>query len=214
MDDAPKVQIPDLGIGNIASVQNMVRKAGGQAEVLRRPVELDPAARIIIVGVGAFDPAMQALTESGWKGVLAEAVQVKKIPVLGICLGMQLMCKGSEEGRLAGFGWVDADVKRFRFPPDSSLKIPHMGWNTIQVSKVNPLVSTGERDQRFYFVHSYHVVCNDPADVLATARHGYDFTAAYSHDNIFGVQFHPEKSHRFGMALLSNFIGAACLSIA
>ncbi len=205
MQTEQKIRIPDLGIGNLASVHNMLRKLGAEVDVLRQPVALDDGSKLIIAGVGAFDAAMRALTETGWKDVLDEAVTRRKILVLGICLGMQVMCKSSEEGHLPGLGWIDGEVKRFKFPAGSTLKIPHMGWNTITVCKTDPLISTDEGVPRFYFVHSYHVVCNNSSDVLATAHHGYDFTAAFSRGNLFGVQFHPEKSHRFGMALLSGF---------
>jgi glutamine amidotransferase len=128
------------------------------------------------------------------------------VPVLGICLGMQLMCNASEEGTLPGLGWVDADVRRFKFEQDSSLKIPHMGWNSVSVAKKDSIICSDQEDQRFYFVHSYHVICNHAKDTLAIAHHGYEFTAAFSHENIYGVQFHPEKSHKFGMALMKKFV--------
>jgi glutamine amidotransferase len=116
------------------------------------------------------------------------------------------MCKSSEEGLLPGLGWIDAEVRRFKFELDSSLKVPHMGWNTVTVVKENPLICSDQCEQRFYFVHSFHIVCSQQKDRLAIANHGYDFTAALSHDNIFGVQFHPEKSHKFGMALMKKFV--------
>jgi glutamine amidotransferase len=146
------------------------------------------------------------LRDGGWIDALNEAVLVRRVPVLGICLGMQLMCKSSEEGQLPGLGWIDAEVKRFNLHADSSLKVPHMGWNTVTVAKGNPLIAIDQGEQRFYFVHSYHVNCNQPSDTLAITHHGYDFTAAFAHENIFGVQFHPEKSHKFGMALLKKFV--------
>jgi glutamine amidotransferase len=123
---------------------------------------------------------------------------------------MQLMCKSSEEGVLPGLGWIDAEVRRFSFPEGAEQKIPHMGWNTVRVAKPNPLIAEGDDEQRFYFVHSYHAVCADPGDVLATTRHGGEVTAAFSRGNIYGAQFHPEKSHRFGMALMQRFVELPC----
>lgn len=198
--------IPLLPIGNFSSVVRMVSKAGGDAQLIESPCQLRQADKIILAGVGAFDQGMASLREGGWIDFLQEAVFQRRVPILGICLGMQLMCKTSEEGSLPGLGWIDADVKRFRFSEDSALKVPHMGWNTIRIAKANLLIEANEGEQRYYFVHSYHVICNYPADVLAVTHHGEDITAAVCRENIYGVQFHPEKSHRFGMALMKNFL--------
>lgn len=198
--------IVNYGLGNLSSVLNMITKAGGQATIVSDPNILTEADKIILPGVGAFDHGMSNLHNNGWINALNEAVLVNQVPILGICLGMQLMCKSSEEGILPGLGWIDADVKRFKLPAESVLKIPHMGWNTVDIAKPNPLISDKEGEQRFYFVHSYHAVCKNPLDVLATSYHGYEITSAFSHNNVYGVQFHPEKSHRFGMALLKKFI--------
>jgi imidazole glycerol-phosphate synthase subunit HisH len=200
------IYIVNYGLGNLNSIRNIIKKIGGESKIIDDVRELKDAKKLILPGIGAFDHGMQFLNERGWINDLNEAVLVKKIPVLGICLGMQLMCKGSEEGVLPGLGWFDADVKRFRLAPDSSFKIPHMGWNAVHVKKQNPLIEDKGEEQRFYFVHSYHVVCNNPADELLSAVHGYEFTAAISHENIYATQFHPEKSHRFGMELLKHFI--------
>ena len=200
------VGLPNLSIGNFASVLRMVQKVGGSARLLDSPADVLNADRIILAGVGAFDRGMASLRDRGWVDVLNEAVLEGRIPVLGICLGMQLMCNASEEGRLAGLGWIDADVKRFDVAGDAQLKIPHMGWNSVRICQPNHLIATDDREPRFYFVHSYYAVCRNDADVLATAHHGRDFTAAFGHGNIYGVQFHPEKSHRFGMALMKNFL--------
>jgi len=198
--------IINYGLGNLSSVLNMIIKAGGQATIVSDPDILTEADKFILPGVGAFDHGMSNLHKSGWINALNEAVLVRRVPILGICLGMQLMCKSSEEGNLPGLGWINAEVTRFKFPVNSNLKIPHMGWNTVDICKTNPLISDKEGEQRFYFVHSYHAVCNNPLDVLATSYHGYEITSAFSNENIYGVQFHPEKSHRFGMALLKKFI--------
>ena len=209
MSESIQVTIPALPICNTGAVTNMVRKVGGEAVVTTDPVDLHQAQRIILAGVGAFDAGMRALEEGGWLPSLHDIVSAGEVPILGICLGMQLMCRSSEEGQLSGLGWFDAEVKKFKLPADSKLKIPHMGWNTVDINKPNALIDAG-REQRFYFVHSYHVICNDPSDVLATTRHGYDLTAAFSNENIYGVQFHPEKSHRFGMDLIKRFLELPC----
>ena len=198
--------IPNYGCGNLASIVRMVNWVGGDAVITSKASDLSVANKIILAGVGAFDHGMSGLREGGWIDALNEAVLVRRIPVLGICLGMQLMCKASEEGTLPGLGWVDADVRRFKFEQDSSLKIPHMGWNVVSVVKENPIICSDHEYQRFYFVHSYRVICYHARDTLAIAHHGYDFTAAFSHENIYGVQFHPEKSHKFGMALMKKFV--------
>jgi glutamine amidotransferase len=200
------IAIPSLPIGNFASVIKVVDKSGGHAILVDSPVELRDAEKIILVGVGAFDHGMSSLENSGWIDALNEAVLNRRVPILGICLGMQLLCKSSEEGQLPGLGWIDAEVKRFNLPSQLNFKIPHMGWNTVDAVKPNPLIRPNQGEQRFYFVHSYHAVCNNPDNVLAIAHYGYDFAAAVSHENIFGVQFHPEKSHRFGVALMKNFV--------
>lgn len=200
------ITIIDYGIGNIASVVNMVSRVSREGVIIKKSSELIEASKIIITGVGSFDHGIRSLTDDKWIDALNEAVLVRRVPVLGICLGMQLMCRSSEEGRLPGLGWIDAEVKRFNFPTNSENKIPHMGWNVIEIVKSNPLIESSEVEQRFYFVHSYYAVCNHPQDVLATAHHGNDFVAAFSHENIYGVQFHPEKSHLFGMALMKKFV--------
>ena len=200
------IAIPLLPIGNSASIVRMVAKAGGDAQLIASPSELRHADRIILAGVGAFDKGMVSLRERGWPDALQEAVFQHHIPILGICLGMQMMCKFSDEGSRPGLGWIDADVKRFCLPENTALKIPHMGWNTVKVVKPNPLISVSGEEQRYYFVHSFHVTCHHPEDVMATTHHGCDVIAAFCRGNIYGVQFHPEKSHRFGMVLFEKFL--------
>lgn len=205
-----KIAVPALPCGNFSSVVKMVEKAGGEAAMVKTPGELAGFDKVIVAGVGAFDHGMSSIRDAGWEPALNQAALERKCPVLGICLGMQLLCNSSEEGTLPGLRWIDAEVKRFRFPADSTLKIPHMGWNTVKVAKPNPLIRSDEGEQRFYFVHSYHVNCRHAEDVLATTVHGYDVTAAISRGNIMGVQFHPEKSHRFGLALMRRFVEMPC----
>lgn len=200
-----KIAIPAIPCGNFASVIRMVQKSGGQAELVTSPSDLANFQKVIIAGVGSFDHGMHSLREAGWIEAL-DAMRQRHVPLLGICLGMQMMCRSSEEGKLHGLGWIAGDVRRFQFPENSALKAPHMGWNTVSAAKPNPLIDPDGGEQRFYFVHSYFVVCDDASDVLATADHGVEFVAAFQHENVFGVQFHPEKSHRFGMALIENFL--------
>jgi glutamine amidotransferase len=206
MSQAFQVIIPDLPIGNLVAVSNMVHKVGGSAVITANPQDLYHARRIIIAGVGSFDAGMRALEEGGWLHPFHDIAKQGQIPILGICLGMQLMCEGSAEGVLPGLGWFNADVKRINPLLDLGFKVPHMGWNTLNICNANDLLSPALEEQRFYFVHSYHVVCNDPANVVATTSYGDKITAAIGRDNLYGVQFHPEKSHRFGMALIRNFL--------
>ena len=204
------IYIINYGVGNLSSIANIIKKVGGESEIINDVSLLKTAKKIILPGVGAFDHGMKKLAEHGWIEGLNDAVLNRKIPVLGICLGMQLLCKSSEEGILPGLGWIDAEVKKFSFPEGSDLKIPHMGWNTVKVKKDNPLLKITDEEQRFYFVHSYRVVCNNSEDTLATTNYGVEFTSSLSHNNILGAQFHPEKSHRFGMSFLKNFIDIPC----
>jgi imidazole glycerol-phosphate synthase subunit HisH len=201
-----KILLPRLAIGNFASVLRMVHKVGHSAQLVDRPDDLREADKIILAGVGAFDAGMAALIDGTWIDALNDAAFNRRVPVLGICLGMQLMCKSSEEGKLAGLGWIDGVVTQFRFPEESKLKVPHMGWNTVEVRRSNALIAQDSSEKRYYFVHSYYAQCRTPADVVATSHHGVDFVAALNRDNLYGVQFHPEKSHRFGMDVIRHFV--------
>lgn len=205
-----RVGVPVLDFGNFRSVLKVIERNGGQACALEEPGQVASVDRLVLAGVGAFDQGMRSLNERGWVDALNAAVIDDGKPILGICLGMQLMCRASDEGSLPGLGWVDAHVRRLEVPTGSGLKIPHMGWNTVQVRRPNPLIPTDEGEQRFYFVHSYQAICADPSEVIATSRHGTDLTAAFARRNIYGVQFHPEKSHRFGVALLGRFMSVSC----
>lgn len=200
------VGVLDYGAGNVGSVIRMIERAGGTAARVSTPAEIASAAKLILPGVGAFDHGMGRLRDRGLIPALEQAVLRRRVPVLGICLGMQLLCNCSEEGSEPGLGWIDAEVRRF--PAQPGLRVPHMGWNTLKVVRPNTVVPPDGGEQRFYFVHSFRVVCNDPVDPIATASHGGEFVAAFERDNILGVQFHPEKSHRFGMELLRHFIFA------
>lgn len=200
------IVIIDYGLGNLNSIENMINRAGGKAEICKSPSDLHKATKIILPGVGAFDHGITGLQNGQWIEALNEVVLHNHTPILGICLGMQLMCNQSEEGKLPGLGWIDSEVRRFEFPLGSALKVPHMGWNTVSIKTPNALIKAEDSEQRFYFVHSYHVVCKNSQNVVATTNHGHEIVAAFNRDNIYGVQFHPEKSHRFGMTLIKNFI--------
>jgi glutamine amidotransferase len=199
------ISVIDYGVSNLGSMLNMLRKVGARAQLVSTAEELDRAEKLILPGVGAFDNGIAALTERGLVGTLRRKALADKVPLLGVCLGMQMLGHSSEEGSLAGLGLVDAETRRFRFAPDSAHKVPHMGWSLLAARRASPLLQGLDAMTRFYFCHGYHLVCADPADVLASACYGSDFAAMVRHDNVFGVQFHPEKSHRFGMGLLHNF---------
>jgi glutamine amidotransferase len=199
------ISVIDYGVCNLGSMLNMLRKVGAEAQLVSTAAELERAEKLVLPGVGAFDSGMGALTERRLAEPLRERVLRDKVPLLGVCLGMQMLGRRSEEGGREGLGLVDAEVRRFRFAPDDRKKVPHMGWNLLAPRRDSPLLRELAARSRFYFCHSYHLVCADPGDVLATADYGGEFVAALQHDNVYGVQFHPEKSHRFGMALLHNF---------
>jgi len=198
------VTIVDCGIGNIRSVQRMFEAADASAEIVADPAALRSAERIVLPGVGAFDAGMTALDQGGWIGALNEA-RARGIPILGICLGMQMLCRRSEEGVLPGLGWIAADVIQIDLGGDARLKLPHMGWSVVAPRRANPLVPDDEGEQRFYHVHRYRAVCDDPADVLCTTTYGTEFVTGVIHGNVMGLQFHPEKSHRFGLGVMRHF---------
>ncbi len=196
------IAIVDYGMGNLGSIQNMLKRIGAQATITKDPAKIGAADKIILPGVGAFDSAMENLNKLGLTPVLNDLVLEKKKPVLGICLGMQLMTKRSDEGHTPGLGWLDAETVRFENGP---LRVPHMGWNTVDVKRADPLFKDMYEEPRFYFVHSYYVKCADESDILTSTRYGIDFCSSFARGNIRGVQYHPEKSHKFGMLLLKNF---------
>jgi imidazole glycerol-phosphate synthase subunit HisH len=198
------VAVIDYGAGNIGSVLNIFKKIGVSAFPARTEEELASATHLLLPGVGAFDHCMSELTKSSVLEPFTHAVRVGKKPLLGICVGFQMLFSGSEEGKLPGLGWLEGKVVRFdasRLSPKQ--KIPHMGWGDIDTAP-HPLWKNFD-GQRFYFVHSYHPVISGDTRVIATSHYGYDFCCGAAKDNIAGVQFHPEKSHRYGMQLLNNF---------
>lgn len=199
------IVIIDYGLGNLASVLNMFKKIGVQDVCISRDEEvIANASKLLLPGVGAFDAGMDNLEKSGLIPLLNKKVQEDKIPILGICLGMQLLTKRSDEGVKQGLGWIDAETVKFNLDPSLKLKVPHMGWNYINVQKQNPLI-TLESKNRFYFVHSYFVKCFDQNQSVATTNYGVDYTCMVNKGNVYGAQFHPEKSLKFGMKLLENF---------
>lgn len=198
--------IIDVGIGNISSVGRMIEKVGGEPALIQQPNQLIKFKKVILPGVGHFDEGMKRLKSKGFSELIFDLVIQKQIQILGICLGMQILCRCSEEGDFPGLGLIDADVKKFSLPTTSKLKVPHMGWNIVSITRPNPLLPVCEYEQRFYFVHSYKVVPDDPVNIIGVANYGGEFCAAFHKGNVFGVQFHPEKSHRFGMMLMHRFI--------
>lgn len=198
-----RIGIIDYGVGNLGSVRNMLRRVGCDAVIVSSAEELRACAKLVLPGVGAFDRAMERLETSGLREPLDEMALEKGTPLLGICLGMQLLTRGSEEGDRPGLGYIAAEAKRF--PRDMGLKVPHMGWNVVTAPRTSPLTKQFEGETRFYFVHSYCVTVDDEADSMLKCTYGISFDAGIMHGNIFGAQFHPEKSHRFGKALFSAF---------
>lgn len=190
------------GIGNVGAILSMYRRIGVPAKLLDAPAPLNPADKLILPGVGAFDVGAAALESRGFVDFLHEAVE-RGNSLLGICLGMQLLCRRSEEGKRGGLGLIPADVVRID-PGPQKVRIPHMGWNIAKPVRDTPILGMNA-EQRFYFTHSYRAECDDPADVIATTDYGEVFPSAIGRGQVMGVQFHPEKSHRFGMAVLKRF---------
>jgi glutamine amidotransferase len=202
------IGIVDYGLGNVQAFMNMFKRLGVEAMRVRAPRDLDGISGLILPGVGAFDHAMKLLDESGLRPSLEELVSSRLIPVLGVCVGMQIMAVGSDEGTRPGLGWIPGRVRAFAGNPSSAgLPLPHMGWNDVDVNVRSPIFSGFDETPRFYFLHSYYFDCENPAHVVATAKYGFDFPCVVSSGNIYGVQCHPEKSHHFGVQLLRNFAG-------
>jgi imidazole glycerol-phosphate synthase subunit HisH len=201
------VAIIDYEAGNIGSISNMLKQIGISSVITSSPEVIDQSAVIVLPGVGAFDYGMSKLKELGLIDLLTKKALVEKIPVLGICLGAQLMCKSSEEGRLPGLGWIDAEVKKFPTQLNGNrYRVPHMGWDFVTKAKDSDILKNLPEPSRFYFVHSYYIRCHLPEDKLLTNHYALDYDSAFERDNIVGVQFHPEKSHNFGKQLLKNFM--------
>lgn len=213
------IVIVDYKTANLGSLVNICKRLGLAARVAETPAELAGAERIILPGIGHFDTCARNLRSAGFDGPLHALVMAgRRVPLLGICVGAQLLTRGSEEGAEPGLGWVDAYTHRFPPLDVADYKVPHMGWNVARPSQAHALFEGfGDKPPRFYFVHSYHMKCAQPANSLARTTHGVDFDSAIVRENVAGLQFHPEKSHKFGMRLLANFAawtpaaaGASC----
>jgi glutamine amidotransferase len=202
-----EVTVVNLGVGNLGAIPSMLKRLGAAAAITDDADEIDRATKLVLPGVGAFDAAMSNLRRLGLAEVLTRQVIDRKVPVLGLCLGMQLLADGSEEGNESGLGWIRGKVVRFRLDEtDKSLRVPEMGWNTVRVVQPVPLLSGLGESPRFYFAHSYHMVCAEPADAVGVTTYGYEFPSVVQRQNVMGAQFHPEKSHRFGMKIFENFL--------
>ncbi|MBF4517614.1 imidazole glycerol phosphate synthase subunit HisH [Flavobacterium sp. ANB] len=200
------ITIIDYGVGNINAFINVYKRVNVATKIAKTAADLEDAQKIILPGVGHFDHAMSELIKSGMREKLDELVIVKKIPVIGICVGMQMMGNSSDEGKSPGLGWIDASIKKFDETKIKQVtRLPHMGWNDVQPVISNPLFDGLEKDALFYFLHSYYFECNNTRNILATSDYGGEFACAAHHENIYGIQFHPEKSHHYGETLLHNF---------
>ena len=200
------IVIVDYGMGNLGSVSNMVSKIGYKSITSSDEKVISSATKLILPGVGSFDNGITKLKELNLFNILNYKVLEEKTPILGICLGMQLMTNSSEEGELEGFGWIDAETKKFNFDNSKRIKVPHMGWNFLRIQQKNSLFDSISNESKFYFVHSYYVTCNNKNDVFATTNYEFEFTSMFKKDNIVATQFHPEKSHKHGKNLLKFFL--------
>jgi glutamine amidotransferase len=200
------IVIIDYGMGNLRSINKAFERLNIKTLISSKKEDIDKADKLILPGVGHFSNGMKNLNDLNIIELLLNRITIDKVPVLGICLGMQLFTTFSEEGSVAGLGLIDGKTVRFDFAGnDKNLKVPHMGWNTVQIKKENKLLDSLNDEELFYFVHSYHITCNDKKDVLTTTTYGYEFVSAVQRDNIYGTQFHPEKSHTMGLKILQNF---------
>lgn len=200
------ITIIDYGVGNIKAFVNVYKRINVPTIIAKTAQDLEGAKKLILPGVGHFDHAMSELIKSGMRDKLDELVLVKKLPIIGVCVGMQMMGNSSEEGKLEGLGWIDASVKKIDVTKIKQVtRLPHMGWNDVQPVIHHPLFEGLEKEALFYFLHSYYFECDHNADVLATSEYGGEFTCAAHHENVYGIQFHPEKSHHYGETLLNNF---------
>ena len=198
------IKIIDYGLGNLSAFLNVYKRLNKPAELAGTPDQLKGATKLVLPGVGAFDQAMNLLNASGMRETLDRLVIEDRMPVIGICVGMQILARGSDEGVLEGLGWIDGRVRSFRSLGKNDLQLPHMGWNDVRSVSPSSLFDN-LNDARFYFLHSYFFDCDRSEDTIAVSNYGAEFSCAVRKDNIFGVQFHPEKSHRYGTQLLKNF---------
>ena len=201
------ITIVDYGMGNLGSIRNTFQRLNIESQITSKPEDIINAKKIILPGVGAFDRGMHNINERGLLPALQTSVFTNHVPILGICLGMQLLSNRSDEGQTEGLGWIDAETIRFMFDKmDTNRKIPHIGWNSINLKQEDPIVSGVNSDDRFYFVHSYHISDIDEKLVIGTTDYGYIFPSLIRQDNIWGIQCHPERSHQSGFKILQNFM--------
>ena len=198
------ITVIDYGMGNLGSVINMLKKIGVASKITTDLEEIKTATKLLLPGVGSFDKAMQRINDSGIKEILDYKVLKEETPVLGICLGMQLLTNNSEEGIEKGLGYINASTKKFSFQ-EKKMKVPHMGWNLVEKSTSSLLTTNFDEESKFYFVHSYYVEVEKQENSILKTTYGLEFDSAIQHKNVYGAQFHPEKSHKFGMKLLDNF---------
>jgi len=199
------IGIIDYGVGNIKAFANIYNKLNIPYKIVNKIEDFNEVSKLILPGVGSFDHAMESLQNSGMREKLDELVLEKKLPIIGICVGMQMLAKSSEEGSLKGLNWINGVVKKFDKSKINNGPLPHMGWNTLNIKKENQIFNNLEKDPRFYFLHSYYFECNNTEDLIATATYGEEFKCMINHENIYGIQCHPEKSHHNGIQLLKNF---------
>lgn len=199
------IVIIDYGMGNLGSVLKSLNRINAVSKISTSIEDIKKADKLILPGVGHFANGMKRLKEYNYLDILNERVLTEGVPILGICLGMQLFAKHSEEGDISGLGWIDANIKRFDVDDKVKWKVPHMGWNSINIKKENPLLEGITQDELFYFVHTYHMNCSNKKDILSTTEYSYEFTSCVQNKNIYGTQFHPEKSHDKGLEILNNF---------
>lgn len=199
------IAIVDYGLGNLKAFANVYKRLNIPCIMANKPEQLDEASKIILPGVGAFDHAMTTLNNSGMRDILDQKVLNEGVPVLGVCVGMQMMARRSDEGQLPGLGWIDGEVKKFDHQRTKSLPLPHMGWNEVKVTVADTLFNNLEPQPRFYFLHSFYFSSDAPETPIAMANYGGDFECIVKKDRIYGVQCHPEKSHHNGVQLLKNF---------
>lgn len=198
------ITIIDYGMGNIGSLENMIKRAGGEVLVSSDPLTISKADKLILPGVGHYDQAIDRLRELNLFDTIDRTVKEKNVPILCICLGAQLATESSEEGNSKGFGWVKGRTVKFKLDP--IYKIPHMGWNDIKVNKQSYILKDLPEDPCFYFVHSYHMIISSSEDVLTTTVYGDEFASSFEYKNVVGMQFHPEKSHKYGLCIMKNFV--------
>jgi len=198
------ITVLDYGMGNLGSILNMLKRIGVKACIESDPSVIEKADKLILPGVGAFDAAVNRINSlPNFRSMLQNKVMIEKTPILGVCLGMQLLLQSSEEGSQSGLGWIPGKTKRF--PKLEDLKVPHMGWNVAKINNPSQLTEGIDVESRYYFVHSFFVQVDNPQNSLMRSHYGINFDSAIGNENIYGVQFHPEKSHRFGMQILKNF---------